>query len=176
VLRRARVSILALGVGAITAAASSAAGSSRLAGSYQTLFRITAETNITGVSTGQEAVKTWTFTPRCATGGCTTTLLRPSIATGSTSTYTYILRPVSATRYTGSVTPAPVFCTFTNGKQVPGGYVNKQTMVLNVTKTSGGKVVAYSGTTHTVNVLTPAGRSSGCPATSVQSAVFHTAG
>ena len=121
-------------------------------------------------------MKSWTFTPKCATGACATTLVRPSIATGSTSTYTYTLRPVSAAKYTGSIAPVPVLCTFTNGKQVQGGYVDHQTMVLNVTKASGGKVVAYSGTVHTVNILTPAGRSNGCPATSVQSAAFHTAG
>jgi len=165
----------ALTVGVLIVAASSAGGAPRLAGSYQTVLRITAETNLTAVHAGQEAVKAWTFKPKCASGGCTTMLVRPSIATGSTSTYTYTLRPVSATKYTGSIAPTPVLCLFTNGKQVPGGYVNHQTMVLNVTKASGGKVVAYSGTNQTVNVLTPAGRSAGCPAKSVQSAVFHTA-
>jgi hypothetical protein len=176
VLRRAHVLACAFIAGVVIVAASSAGGAPRLAGSYRTDFRITAETNITGIRTGQEAVKTWTFSPRCATGACTTMLVRPSIATGSTSTYSYTLRPVSATRYTGSITPVPVLCSFTTGKQVPGGYINHQTIVLNVTKASAGKVVAYSGTTHTVNTLTAAGRSSGCPATSVQSAAFHTAG
>jgi hypothetical protein len=175
-LNKPRVLLLGLLAGAVIAADSAASGAPRLAGTYQTLFRITAETNISGIRTGQEAVKAWMFTPTCATGGCATTLVRPSIATGSTSTYTYRLRPVSATKYTGSIAPIPVACTFTNGKVVQGGYINHQTMVLIVTKASGGKAVAYSGTTHTINVLTPAGRSNGCPATSVQSAAFHTAG
>ena len=174
-LRHARVLLLVVIGGAIVVASTSASGAPRLAGSYQTDFRITAETNITGIRTGQEAVKTWTFSPKCASGACATVLVRPSIATGSTARYTYTLRPVSATEYTGSIAPVPVFCSFTNGKQVPGGYINHQTIVLNVTKASAGKVVAYSGTTHTVNTLTAAGRSNGCPATSVQSAVFHTA-
>jgi hypothetical protein len=174
VLRRARIIALGVAVVAATAAVSSAGGPPRLAGSYPTLFRITAETNIVGVRTGQQAIKSWAFAPKCASGGCTTSLVRPSIAAGSTATYTYTLRPVSAMKYTGTTAPTPATCTFTNGKVVQGGYVNHQTMVLNVTKASGGKVVAYSGTTHTVNVLTPAGRASGCPATSIQSAVFHT--
>jgi hypothetical protein len=174
-LRHARVLICAMTVGAVTVVAASAGGAPRLAGSYQTLLRVTAATNITNISPGQQAVKTWTFSPKCATGGCTTTLVRPSIAPGSTSMYTYTLRPASATKYTGSISPTPVLCSFTNGKQVPGGYIAHQTMVLNVTKASAGKVVAYSGTVHTVNTLTAAGRSAGCPATSVQSAVFHTA-
>jgi hypothetical protein len=176
VLRRACVLISALAVGAVIVAASSAGGVPRLAGSYQTVLRITAAVNITNISPGQEAVKTWTFTPKCATGACTTMLVRPSIAPGSTSTYTYTLRSVSATKYTGSIAPTPILCSFTSGKQVPGGYTGHQTMVLNVTKASGGKVVAYSGTVHTVNTLTAAGRSAGCHATSTQSADFHTAG
>src|SRR5947208_15165035 len=122
--------VTAVVVGAVIVATSSAGGAPRLAGSYRTLFRITAETNITAVHPGQEAVKTWTFTPRCAAGACTTTLVRPSIATGSSSTYTYTLRPVSAAKYTGSIAPTPVLCSFTNGKQVQGGYIEHQTMVL----------------------------------------------
>ena len=118
-LRQARVLLLVVIGAALVVPSSSAGGTPRLAGSYPTLLRITAAVNITSIAPGQQAVKTWKFTPSCAAGACATTLVRPSIAAGSTSTYTYTLLPVSATRYTGSIVPVPVACAFTSGKQVP---------------------------------------------------------
>src|SRR5256885_1741897 len=86
--------VAALVLASATGASTRQAGATpRLSGRFPTLFRIASQTSIVGVRVGQQAVTTWTFTPRCATGACATVLLRPSIIPGSTVTYSYVLRP-----------------------------------------------------------------------------------
>ena len=155
------VSVTALALPATLGASSVAAP--RLAGRFQTSLTITYAKNISGLKAGDHAVKTWTFVPTCASGGCTTRLNRPSIAAGSTTVYIYKLKPTSAREYKGNAVHVVVECVlYSNGQHVPGSYVSTHSMTLKVTKVSGGKVVAYTGTDKTVLVPTATGKARGC--------------
>jgi hypothetical protein len=168
---------LAVGLAAVavTVAASAAAPAPRLSGRFPTLMRVTSLSHILDLHVGEQALKTWTFTPRCASGGCTTTLVRPSITPGSTTTFRYTLHATSRRRYTGSIEPLLVLCRLANGQEVQGAFTQTQTLVLDVTKVAAGKVVAFKGTERSVNTPTATGRANNCSA-GVQVAAFHSTG
>jgi len=161
---RGLAAIGALGVGALVfALGAGAAKAPRLAGKYSTDLTVTYVKSLVGVAKGSHAVRVWTFTPKCATGSCVTLLGRPSIAPGSTTVYVYTLKPVSATQYKGSIKPLLVPCLNPNGSvSFANGIVNYQTIVLNVTRASGGKVTAFTGTQHTIGVPNAAGKAHNC--------------
>ena len=140
-----------------------AAKAPRLAGSYPTNLTVTYVKGLVGLTQGAHAVKSWVFIPRCPSGSCVTVLDRPSIAPGSTTVYVYTLKPVSATQYRGSIKPLVAPCLNPNGSvRINNGIVNYQTITLNVTKASGGKVTAFTGTQHTIAVANAAGKAQGC--------------
>ena len=141
----------------------SAAKAPRLSGTFRTELKITYEKNLAGLKVGSSGTTTWTFAPRCRSGSCTTILDRPSILPGSTTVYVYALKPVSATRYGGSIKPVVVPCLNQNGSvRVAAGLTNYQTIVLNVTKAAGGNVTAFTGSQHTIAVPTALGKAHGC--------------
>ena len=112
---------------------------------------------------GTQAVKTWTFTPRCATGSCTTSLARPSILPGSTRVKTYTLKPLSASEYKGAATPTVESCVVRNSKQsVANAYTLSEVLDLHVTRVAKGLVAAYSGTDFLTYSPTAVGRGHGC--------------
>jgi hypothetical protein len=165
----------AMGVSALLLLAAAAgagreAPTPRLVGKFPTKLTVTYARSVL-THAGQHAVRMWTFAPRCASGGCATTLKRPSITPGSTVVFVYTLRPIGARQYKG--TGNTVFdCTTTSGRRAARGAVERDTIVLNVTGVEarlvlrGGrspiKVVAYKGTEHAVITPTAAGRSIGC--------------
>jgi hypothetical protein len=162
--RRRPAAAVSLGVIALVCAlGASAAKAPRLAGKFQTDLRVTFVKSLVGVAAGSHAVRTWTFVPKCASGSCMTLLDRPSIAPRSTTVYIYTLKPISAKQYKGSIKPVVVPCLNPNGSvRVSNGLVNSQTIVLNVTKASGGKVTAFTGTQHTIGIANAAGKAQGC--------------
>ena len=126
----------------------------RLAGQIPTSLTMTLVQNWhTTLRAGDHAVKTWTFTPQCASGGCTTLLKRPSITEGSTNVYEYTLKPVSAHDYRGVSKTTIVNCFLTNGTEIANAYTQVQTLTLHVARASRGKAVSYTGTN--VNTSTP---------------------
>jgi hypothetical protein len=153
-------------------AAAYAVTAPRLAGRYSTSLTITRVVHIVNVRAGESAVRTWTFRPSCASGGCTTTLDRPSIASASTEVYVYTLKPVSAREYKGSIKPILTPCFFQNGTQVANAYTTYQTLDLHATKVSRGRIAAYQGTQRTLVNANALGRSHGCPQSGEQDASF----
>jgi hypothetical protein len=143
------------------AAAGRGSAAPRLVGKFPTKLTITYAKNVL-TRVGQHGVRTWTFAPHCARGACATTFKRPSITPGSTVVFVYTLKPTGARQYKG--TGNTVFdCTTTSGRRAARGAVERDTILLNVTKVAAGKVVAYKGTEHAVITPTAAGRAIGCP-------------
>lgn len=175
---------LAISFGSATAAlalaaVAAAAGGARLAGSFQASLTITAlQWPHSTLRVGDRAVRTWTFTPACGAGACTTTLRRPSIAPGSKNVYVYSLEPVGTATYRGLAGPVPNgdLCDIYSASgqvtaQYHGAYVRKESITLHVTKVAGGRVAAFSGTDVVTETPTSLGRAHGCPA-STQTASF----
>ena len=145
----------------IAAGAPAGAMAPRLTGSFRTKLTITYANNLGKARVGDAASRTWTFTPACATGACTTVLRRPSIY--SKSVYVYTLDVKSASQYRGSTKPAFAPCEIHGSTQViRRGYSETQTIVLQVTRSSAGAAVAYTGTEDSLYTPTSAGLASGC--------------
>src|SRR5205085_2488368 len=73
--RRGLAAIVCVGVMAlVSAVGATGAKAPRLAGKFQTDLKVTYVKSLVGVAAGSHAVRTWTFTPKCASGSCTTVL------------------------------------------------------------------------------------------------------
>ncbi len=83
---RAAVPVLAGVVAVLGAAATASAqpvvGTARLQGRFAMTGRITLATHIRGERRGQRVLRTWTFTPLCAAGGCDQVALARQRQTG----------------------------------------------------------------------------------------------
>jgi hypothetical protein len=87
-------------VAAPAAAAQSApVAAARLQGTFLLAGRITTAVNVTGERRGQAVTRTWTFTPQCPAGPCSTVLLSRQRAGGSD---TLLLTENGSGHYTGS--------------------------------------------------------------------------
>jgi hypothetical protein len=91
-----------------------------LQGSFQMSGRITLARHIRGEHVGQHVSRTWTFTPRCPSGPCSSVTLVRSRATG---TDTLVLSESTSGAYTGSSAfYLPLRCAgklYARGERVP---------------------------------------------------------
>jgi hypothetical protein len=136
----------ALGLVAILAAAAPAASAqtapvsaARLQGTFELAGRITTAVNVLGERRGQTFDRTWTFTPQCAAGPCSSVMLSRPRAGG---TDTLILTERSPGQYAGSARfYAPLRC---SGRLYPQGQTVPFTVTVTITTAiidSGGAVV-----------------------------------
>ncbi len=124
--RAAALGVLACLAAAAAAAAPAASAQSapvetaRLQGSFELAGRITTAVNVLGERRGQAFIRTWTFTPGCAAGPCSTvTLTRPRAG----GTDTMVLSERRPGQYAGSGQfYAPLRCSrrlYPRGQSVP---------------------------------------------------------
>jgi hypothetical protein len=137
----------------------------RLVGSYQTSVRVLVDTSKPGLPNGYTAVRRWRFVRHCATT-CTTTLFRPSIKPGSTRVFQYRLHVITGGGYRGRLNvPDVCYGRTTDGrpKILPlGSVVDIVVITIRPTRTSAGKVVAFSGTMVLRFRPSPWGHAEGC--------------
>jgi len=113
---------LLFGSAALAGAASAQppAPSAVLQGAFQMSGKVTVAANVRGEHVGQIVTRTWTFTPECSTGPCTTVRLVRGRATG---TDTLTLQWTRAGTYAGSgAFYAPLRCTarvYPQGEEIP---------------------------------------------------------
>lgn len=121
--RAAALTILAsLAVAPAASAQTAPVAAARLQGSFLLAGRITTAVNVAGEHRGQTFGRTWTFTPQCATGPCTSvTLTRPRAG----GTDTIVLTEKEPGSYAGSGQfYAPLRCAgrlYPQGESVPFG-------------------------------------------------------
>jgi hypothetical protein len=133
----------ALGVLAALAAAPAASAqtapvaSARLQGSFELAGRITTAVNVLGERRGQTFTRTWTFTPQCPAGPCSSVTLSRPRAGGTDSV---LLTERSPGQYAGSGQfYAPLSC---SGRLYPRG----QSVPFSVTVTITTAIVDSDGT------------------------------
>jgi hypothetical protein len=90
--------LVALAAPAAAAQTPPAAGA-RLQGTFLLAARVTMAVNVAGERRGQTFIRTWTFTPQCAAGPCSSVLLTRQRAGG---TDTLLLTEQPSGQYTGS--------------------------------------------------------------------------
>jgi hypothetical protein len=137
--RAAAVGVLAaLAAGASPASAQTApVAAARLQGSFELAGRITTAFNVLGERRGQTFSRTWTFTPQCAAGPCSSVTLSRPRAGGID---TVVLTERGSGRYAGSGRfYAPLRCA---GRVYPRG----QSVPFSVTVTITNAIVAPDGT------------------------------
>jgi hypothetical protein len=157
-----------LGVTAIATPAG-AAGPARIAGKHSTFLAVTKVVNIFGerVTSG---TRTWTFTPHCSTGACTTTLKRPSVERSVTFTETLVPQ-ANGTYLEVQHFIADCVSNTTGAVIAKNAYTDVYTFTLTPTKIAGGVVTAYKGGFRSVYTRKPTAPASCGPAE--EDASFH---
>ena len=146
------------------------AAAPRLAGSYPTSLEIMVDT-YGSLPRGFTGVRTWRFVRRCSSGACTTTLLRPSILPGNTHVYRYPLHLITGSTYRGQLDRQEI-CYGPTKVLRAGSLVEHQLITIWPTRTSAGKVVAFSGKLELMSRPSKWGRAQGCIATGFQTALI----
>jgi hypothetical protein len=101
----------------------------------------------------------WKFTPKCASGGCTTILKRHTLD-GRVATAKLL---VVAGGYKEKVVDKQDCFSNRTGKLLARkAYTLTTTLTIHPTKTVGGAVTAFTGTDRTTSKVTAFGRSKGC--------------
>jgi hypothetical protein len=123
----ARAAALSTALGLVTASTAAAQGSpgvplgsARLVGEFALAGRVTVAHDVKGERVGQRIGRTWTFTPLCAAGACTTIQLVRRRASGVD---TLTLNRIGSGDYSGTgIFYAPLRCagrTYARGESVP---------------------------------------------------------
>jgi hypothetical protein len=160
----------------VSGAQSTGTHAMRLDGRYRTFTKVVAIDHDYSLYPGETSRHTWTFTPHCSTGGCVTTLRRPSILPRSKRIYQHTLRPISANTYRAkSVLLAPCQVRYPNGQVsvLRHSFLDHTTVTVRVTRTGNGRVSAYTGTFFFRDVPQASARAHGCTLTERQWVDFH---
>ncbi|MBV9952756.1 MAG: hypothetical protein JO291_12435 [Acidimicrobiia bacterium] len=159
-MKRLVPAMVAVALMLLVSSSADAATAPRLVGKWTVKSTITKSVNASSNPLGHVYTGQWTFTPKCATGGCATTLKRPRYSDGTLVTYT--MNPTMATQYRGTrAYTAPCFAN--NGSVlVQNGYTNTEVVTINVTKSAKGVVTAFGGTLVAKFKPTPAGQAKNC--------------
>ena len=152
----------------VLASAASASGPPRLSGNFKVHTTITKNVGFPHERVGQSGLRVWTFTPKCAGGGCATALRRHTLSnTLSRDT----LKP-RGSFYEEKLTTS--FECVTSAGQVVArdGYHTTFDLIVTPTSIVNGAVHAFHGKTETQWTPTAAGKAHHCaPATQIS--MFH---
>lgn len=171
-MKRFVPALVAVALMLLVSSSADAASAPRLVGKWTVKSTITRSVNAPSNPLGHVYTKQWTFTPKCATGGCATTLKRPRYSDSTVVTYT--LNPTTASQYKGTRNyTAPCFAQ--NGSVlVQNGYTNTEVITINVTKSASGVVTAFGGTFVAKLKPTAAGQARNCVAGEVDAKLQST--
>lgn len=164
------------GAAAPTAGKAHDATRPRLEGRYTTVTKVIRVQHNTAVYPGETSRRTWSFIPRCTSGGCVTTLLRPSLLPGSRTVYKYKLRSVGGNSYRGQRSDrASCQVMKWNGRVsvLRNSFIDYSTITVHVIRTQDGRVTAYNGTFLFRSVPQAAARAHGCTAIGHQWITFR---
>jgi hypothetical protein len=159
-----------------TAKKSGAAPAPRPAGRYATVTEVVSVFHNGTRYPGETTHRTWTFIPRCVSGGCVIALLLPSNTPGSRRIYSYTLRRIGGNRYRGErADPDSCQVVNPNGQVsvLPNSFMDYGTITVRVTQTSGGRVTAFDGTFLWRAVPQASARAHGCTVTGRVTEIFR---
>lgn len=151
-------------------------GIPRLVGRYSTVTEVVSVYHNATSYPGESTLRIWTFTPHCSSGGCTTTLLRPSIDPRSKGVWPYKLRPIGSNRYRAERSdPDSCQVRYPNGKVsvLRNSFIDYGTVTIHPTRASNGVVTAYDGTFLWRAVPQAAARAHGCRVTGRVLTIFR---
>jgi len=158
--------VVIIGVAAMLAGSPEVVGAAsapRLAGHFTVTLTITKQKN-TLYHNGEKLTRDWTFTPKCASGGCTTkvTIADPS------GDFHFTLKPIQKNgvwEYASNNTH-PEDCYAADDTTVikKNGYSETEKAVLKVGHVAGGMVTTFAGTYALTITATSAAKALGCPA------------
>jgi hypothetical protein len=176
-LRQCWAAIVLAAFGVVSVPGAEGAGGARIAGRYRTFVEVVeVKHEVAAGLLGVHTTKTWTFIPRCSSGACVTTLLRPSIFPGKRPAFVYALGPVGVNEYRGRLDVADrCEIVHSDGRVsvLPYSTVDREVLTVHVTRVSAGEASGYKGTLVIRSVPLAAARAHGCTTVGYQLIEFR---